>query len=510
MSKLHSEDLADMQRLILGGLGKYRVARYCIYQIVDVVTAQKDLKQLMAYVATADRRDKRTDKNVNSKICIAITWTGLQKFGLNKENLNNVPLAFEEGMGNEIRAKRLQDKPEGWAWSDARGITGAQDVHFDQQVVGSPVHVLIALFSKVDDDQQEYSEAVKQQLDTEWEKVVAANVSGMSCVLQLPDGMVRGNSKGHFGFRDGISQPYIEGSGTSRKPRGEFAEVHTLKPGEFILGHRNEFAQQVPPLWIDIKNVVSVAADNLLQFGLQKERRDFGRNGSYLVFRQIQQFPKRFSDYVIKKAKQAQAGEIDHPGLIAAKIVGRWCSGAPLTLSPDRDDPAQGRVNDFLYSDIDRHGLRCPVGSHVRRSFPRDTSPEQNAPIGSNDVLVSNRRRRLIRRGRPYHVLREDDVLDEDEPNLGLHFIALNADIREQFEFVQETWINNSRFGSTHGEVDPLVGANSKCRHFTIQQSPVSQRLSLVDFTKVIGGGYFFLPSIRALKFLSTFKISKD
>jgi len=317
----------------------------------------------------------------------------------------------------------------------------------------------------------------------------------MNCVLPLPDTLLRKDSKGHFGFRDGISQPYIEGSNTSRKPSGKFAAVHTSKPGEFILGHRNEFAQQVPPLWV---NIGTVGADQLSQYGLQHNRRDFGRNGSYLVFRQIQQFPEKFEKYLKDVAEKAQPGEISQPDLIAAKMVGRWKGGTPLTLSPDEDNPSQFKANDYLYSDADRYGYRCPIGSHIRRSFPRDTSIEQNTPMSPAEVLISNRRRRLIRRGRPYHVFKDDGTTE-----LGLHFIALNADIREQFEFVQETWINNQRFGGTRDEVDPLVGANIDAPMFTIQQSPICQSLKLENFTKVVGGGYFFLPSMRALKFLT-------
>ena len=70
--------------------------------------------------------------------------------------------------------------------------------------------------------------------------------------------------------------------------------------------------------------------------------------------------------------------------------MGRWRSGAPLVLAPDKDDPALGadlqRNNDFNYGKMDPHGYAVPLGSHIRRMNPRDTAANMN-------------RRRMIRRG---------------------------------------------------------------------------------------------------------------
>src|SRR5207237_396510 len=80
---------------------------------------------------------------------------------------------------------------------------------------------------------------------------------------------------------------------------------------------------------------------------------------------------------------------------LAAKMVGRWPGGAPLVLSPDVDDPALAGANDFAYHDADPHGLRCPLGSHVRRANPRDSL--QPKP-GTDASIAVNKRHRLIRR----------------------------------------------------------------------------------------------------------------
>lgn len=492
-----------MQRLILQSLPRHRAARYRLFHIPDdkVYDAQRDLEHLLKFLATADPNDKKADEQKNVKVCIAFTWKGLQKFGLNEENLHNVPLAFREGMANDIRCARLKDTPEEWDWSDARGVR-CNEGQPDQSK--KDIHVLVAAFCKVDKKAEIFDDEVVNSIQLGWNSIKPpGGFEGLECIYELPDAFQRADAKGHFGFRDGISQPYIAGSGTSKKPIDRFADAHIIKPGEFILGHRNEFAQHLPALWIAADNWA--AATQLKQEGLEQNQRDFGRNGSYLVFRQIQQKKDAFERFLETAASESVPGAVADKELIAAKLVGRWRSGAPLALSPEKDDVSMQDANDFLYDRDDRYGYKCPVGSHIRRSYPRDSKVEQGSPINSERTLASHRRRRLIRRGRPYYDL-------DDDKNVGLHFICLNADIREQFEFIQESWINNQRFGSTRDEVDPIVGSGlqSGNQTFTIQRSPISQSLSLQNFVKVVGGAYFFLPSVRALNFLAEMELKSS
>jgi Dyp-type peroxidase family len=185
---------------------------------------------------------------------------------------------------------------------------------------------------------------------------------------------------------------------------------------------------------------------------------------------------------------------------LAAKFVGRWQNGAPLVLSPDADDPALSKADDFGYRDNDAHGFKCPIGSHVRRSNPRDTL----GPDAATALATANRHR-ILRRGRSYGVRPEDRRIDDGVPR-GLHFLCLNSDIERQFEFVQQTWINNPVFGGLDGEVDPLVGNLTKGDEiFTTQADPLRTRVhNLERFVTVKGGAYFFLPSIRALRYLAS------
>ena len=237
--------------------------------------------------------------------------------------------------------------------------------------------------------------------------------------------------------------------------------------------------------------------------------RDLGRNGSYIVFRQLQQNVKAFWKDVDERAQSDPACR----KLLAAKMVGRWPNGAPLVRYPC-DEPAQPdetRLNDFWYRhDLD--GDRCPIGAHIRRTNPRDGM----RPHTGESLLVSGRHR-LLRRGRAYgHPLAQsfdpDDILkapDEPNPNRGLHFICFNTDIARQFEFVQSTWANNGKFDGLYGDPDPLIAPNGAKRpedrgKFTVQNVPVRQRHhELKRFVTPVGGAYLFMPGINALRYLT-------
>ncbi len=139
-------------------------------------------------------------------------------------------------------------------------------------------------------------------------------------------------------------------------------------------------------------------------------------------------------------------------------MVGRWPSGAPLVLSPERDDPALADPNDFMYAQSDAHGYACPIGAHIRRANPRDSLDPRP---GSPESIAVNKRHRLLRRGRAYGppLSVEQALSDRDAPvdERGLHFICLNGNIARQFEFVQHTWINNPKFDQLYDDADPIL-----------------------------------------------------
>jgi deferrochelatase/peroxidase EfeB len=232
---------------------------------------------------------------------------------------------------------------------------------------------------------------------------------------------------------------------------------------------------------------------------------DLGRNGSYLVLRSLTQDVGAFWGAVDQAASDADGhDDPDARTRLAAQIVGRWPDGEPLVLAPDGPSGAPEPTNDFRYHDIDPDGLRCPLGAHIRRAHPRDTLDPQP---GSERSIGIDKLHRLLRRGRGYGPpITPDAALNgagAEKVDRGLHFICLCANIARQFEFVQHTWLNNPKFNGLYDDTDPLVGPAG--RTLTVQSQPVSRRVTdLPSFVGVRGGGYFFLPGVRAVRYLAS------
>ncbi len=273
-------------------------------------------------------------------------------------------------------------------------------------------------------------------------------------------------------------------------------------PGEFILGYANEYGL-IPP-----GPVVSSKADPrriLTQASDGSGAGDLGRNGTYMVFRQMRQDVAGFWNFAGQRAATSGQGS---PEKLAAKIVGRWPSGAPLLIAPDSDQPNFASSNDFAYHADDADGLRCPVGAHVRRANPRDSLDP--AP-GTDRSVALVKRHRILRRGREYGPPISSDPsgprppLTDDGQERGLQFICLCSNLVRQFEFVQGTWIASPKFAGLYDDADPLVAARSPAgSSFNIPARPFRHRLmALPPFVTVVGGAYFFLPSIRAVRYLA-------
>jgi deferrochelatase/peroxidase EfeB len=201
-------------------------------------------------------------------------------------------------------------------------------------------------------------------------------------------------------------------------------------------------------------------------------------------------------------------------------MIGRWPGGAPLTLSPETDDPDLSRADNFLYRDMDDRGLRCPFGAHIRRTNPRD----QLRPAGAAESLHMTSRHRILRRGRRYGsplfnlaVLEQPnspaarqlfEQLADDGEKRGLNFFCINASIKSQFEFVQQAWINNARTNGNLGNPDPMSSQSASTaeeeRSMLIPRLGLDLRTSRMPaFVKVRAGAYFFLPSHSALAYLT-------
>ncbi len=462
-------DLSDIQGLVARGYGKLRAARFLLLRTEDPGLARSWLAGLAPTITPSDEDPRET------AIHIAFTTTGLRALGLPEEAMSGFSNEFREGMTTPHRQRILGDAgendPASWRW-------GGPD--------NARVDAVLMLYAVNED-------ALAALLGTHAEALEAAKIEVVT-PLHTTD---IGNGE-HFGFRDGISQPTVEGMGRD----GPSPSV--IKPGEFVLGYKNEYG-----LLTD-RPLVPPASDPgglLAKDSGGSKSRDFGRNGTYLVIRTIEQNVPRFWQSLDGLSRGPQ-NEPDAAARLrlGAKMVGRWPGGAPLALSPDHDDPALSTANAFGYHPGDAEGLRCPVGAHVRRTNPRD-SLDPNP--GSQASLRLNRRHRILRRGRAYGppISVEDAISGNDAgEERGLHFICLAANIARQFEFIQHTWANNPKFDGLYDEVDPLMGPRGpRGATFAMPANPVRERVQgLPEFVTTRGGAYFFLPGTSALRYLAS------
>jgi Dyp-type peroxidase family len=449
-------DLHDVQGLVARGYGNLPSARFLLLAIDDAAAARRWLGT--AAVMRGDERPEQVAVN------LALTSSGLERLGLDPAALAMFSNEFVAGMTTPHRRRILGDiggdAPEAWDW----GGSAAQ-----------PVHALLLLYAR---DAQRLDALEGEQ-----------SLTGLEVVHRLDTSDLDGFEP--FGFRDGVSQPFVEGL-AKEGPREA-----TVRAGEFVLGYVNEYG-----LYTD-RPLLDAAADPggvLPRDPAGSGRADLGRNGSYLVFRQLRQDVGAFWQFV----DRAAGGDATARLKLAAKMVGRWPSGAPLVLAPDADDPSLAEANDFAYHEHDRRGTRCPVGAHIRRTNPRDSLDPDPGTARSFEV---NRRHRLLRRGREYGPpLTIDEALaGGDSRERGLHFICLNANIARQFEFVQHTWVNNPKFGELYDDSDPISAPSTpQGGTFTMPTDGVRERVTGVPrFVSVKGGGYFFLPGLAALRYLA-------
>ena len=375
-------------------------------------------------------------------ITVAFTCNGLRALGVDEATLATFPQEFREGMG--ARAAVLGD-------------TGANDpAHWVDKTASPDLHAIAILFAR---DTAERGRSVIEH------GKFLAECQGVEVLssLDLEATPPFGYAHDHFGYRDRLSQPVIEGSGDEPTP-GSGAP---LKAGEFILGYPDETG----------------AGPALPQPEI------LSHNGSFMAYRRLEEHVGRFRDFLRENGKTPEEQE-----LVAAKLMGRWRSGAPLTLAPDKDDPALGadprRNNNFHYKQEDPQGYAVPLGSHMRRMNPRDTAANMN-------------RRRMIRRGATYGPYLPEGTPD-DGTERGIAAFVICASLIRQFEFAQNVWVNDRNFHELANERDPIIGTQDGTLEFKIPKRPIRRKITgLPAFTTVRGGAYFFLPGLKALRWLA-------
>jgi Dyp-type peroxidase family len=469
----------DIQGLVARGYGSLPAARYLLLRIADAERARHALSRLAERVTDVPTR-------AESVVNVALTYDGLAALGIDEETLASFAFEFREGMAAPHRQAILGDlhenAPERWSW-------GGPDT--------AEVHLLLILLAADDVALQ----ALEASVTAGWDPQSLERVTALDAnVLRHPE---TGAFMEHFGFADGVSDVDVDGL------HERVAPEERIKAGEFLLGYPNEYglltARPLVRSQRDPRRILPAAND-------EPGFSDLGRNGTYLVFRQLHQDVRRFWEVFDDASRTDAAADPAQRTWLAAKAVGRWPSGAPLVKAPHHDLPELHRDNDFGFHHEDPEGLACPIGAHIRRTNPRDSLGP--AP-GTEKSLAVNKLHRLLRRGRTYGEplsasFDPDAMLATDGAGeRGLHFICLNANIGRQFEFVQHTWANNPKFGGLYEETDPLIGVRQPpgalaAGAFTIPADPIRRRLTgLPHFVEVRGGAYFFMPGIRALRYLS-------
>ena len=375
-------------------------------------------------------------------VTIAFTWSGLRALGVNEPSLATFPEEFRQGMA---------------ARAEVLGDTGVN--HPDRWVdglAGAGLHAIVILFAR--------DVAERERCVAEYDKYASALTSvELVSTLDLEATPPFDYAHDHFGYHDRLSQPAIEGTGEVPTP-GSGAP---LKPGEFFLGYPDE--------------------EGLC--GPLPQPETLSRNGSFLAYRRLEEHVGRFRDFLREHGDTPEEQE-----LVAAKLMGRWRSGAPLVLAPEKDDPRLAadpqRNNDFNYAQMDPHGYAVPLGSHMRRMNPRNTAVNMN-------------RRRMIRRGGTYGPPLPDGM-EDDGVERGIAAFIGCASLVRQFEFAQNVWANDRSFHELVNERDPIIGTQDGTLEYKIPSRPIRKRIvGLPAFTTVRGGAYFFLPGIRALRFLA-------
>ncbi|MEU0480348.1 Dyp-type peroxidase [Streptosporangium sp. NPDC006013] len=430
-------ELDDIQRGVLSPRPTPYAATYILFRIDDRAHGRELMRRVSAVVTSA--ADSMSPLG-ETWVSVAVTYHGLKALGVPRESLETFPWEFRQGM--VARAKVLGDTgesaPENW----------------EAPLGTSEVHVVLTALAP---------DSARLEAAIDHARPAYRGLPGVAAIWRQDCYALPGETE-PFGYRDGISHPAVEGSGIAGSNKLEAP----LKAGEFVLGYRDEMG-----------GVQALGPEVL------------GRNGTFVAFRKLHQRVAVFRRYL----RDNSSGPEDEE-LLAAKIMGRWRSGAPLALSPQHDDPDlgadRGRNNSFIYEQDDPTGFTTPCGSHIRRANPRDAA-----------VAGAPRLHRMIRRGTAYGPLLPDGVLEDDGADRGLMFTFVGAYLGRQFEFVQSQWMNDGVFFGAGDARDPIVGSNDGPGDFTIPRRPVRRRLpSLPQFVVVRGGEYCFMPGLRALSWL--------
>jgi Dyp-type peroxidase family len=458
----------DVQGLMLFAYKQHPRSRFFLLKLGDG-QPREWLRRVLTDITSGEE-----EKGGQYRFNVAFSARGLAALGLDEEDLATFQREFVQGMAHPERSyvlgDRYSDDPKGWQWGNAT----------------EPVDAVAMLYARSDEDLEERSAELRKSFEK------------YGIIARAEDVAIPEDGREHFGFTDGLAQPFVKGSGRRRMPGDS-----KIATGELVLGYPNNYG-----LVTTVPSAKRRRGTREHPFFLPgSDRVGFGYNGTYLVMRKLQQDVAGFWQYCWNAAQQEGAEDVAaRAQLLAARMVGRWPNGVALVEAPDAERAPTAGLNDFGFRERDPDGLRCPFGSHIRRANPRDMFGA-DAKEGLHDANLH----RLVRRGRAYGPRLSGALPQQDDgKERGLYFVALNANLRRQFEFVQQTWLNSCKFAGLSAERDPIVGKDAEDfddqpvpRVFSVQARPVRARYEgLPKVVHVKGGEYFFLPGMRALNYL--------
>jgi len=418
-------------------------------------------------------------------INIAFTYSGLAALKIDDGTLRSFPDPFKQGMA--ARAEQLHDTGASAPqfWEGELGLPSVHGYFTGGFALGDSNSASEAFWKAMRRDVRAFNDPVdKHGRMLRFGFRMLFRLFGLEILhIELgqdpyeigKDGEVQAleHRYEHFGFRDGLSQPFVDmglrdtlpGGGTPSRDR----TWSPVAPGEIFLNLKDEGGE-----------IQSVPVNGDLTVG-----------STFLVFRKLEQDVAGFRGFLSRKRPK----DPDAQKALAAHFVGRWPNGVPLVLSPDQErgvDPEmEAALNDFRYTADDPLGRKCPLGAHIRRANPRDIGGRGEA-----------RHHRILRRGISYGgPLLGDGVLNDGEKR-GLLFIAANSRIDLQFEVIQSNWINGAEFlGQAGLGRCPLIGDHSAALSDSFLEAGAAAPVTgLPRFVTTRGGDYFFAPGIEALR----------
>jgi Dyp-type peroxidase family len=436
--------LDDIQRIVLYGLTHLPVSVYSLCRIEAPDRFNDWLRSELDRRTIASAAPEDHEARADYQTFLAFTDRGLVQLGVSPEERSTFLPEFQQGMTAAHRARVIGDAPGGRGWRWGRPSD-------------SDVHVLCAAYAARRD------------------ALPSGPPPGCSLVRETA---AEHSDAEPFGFRDGLSQPYVVGSGRSDN---DVPVQDRVAAGEFVLGYENAFGVLPASPWTEADS--PLAREHLSRAPLSRAY-DLGLNGSYLVARELLQDVHAFHALTPEDR---------------ARVIGRWPSGEPLVTHPVDAPASAGRPgadptgNEFRYRPTDAAGLRCPLGAHIRRANPRDALADEERGVSAELAVRRANQHRILRRSRAFR--RPEET--------GLFFMCFNANIERQFEFIQQSWLNNPKFAGPLDETDPLLSQQGTS--FTLRTGPDRETLpALRQFVRVLGGAYFFMPGLRVLRYLVT------